>query len=45
MPHYKEPLVVRPYAAAVLKEEFYNYVESQWDLTTLRVRDDFLALL
>lgn len=38
VPHYKEPPIVRPYVAAVLKREFYNYVESQWDLTTLRVR-------
>ncbi|XP_055313143.1 GATOR complex protein NPRL2-like [Sitodiplosis mosellana] len=37
VPHYKEPPVVKPYVAAVLKSEFYNYVESQWDLTTLRI--------
>lgn len=37
VPHHKEPPVVKPYVAAVLKSEFYNYVESQWDLTTLRV--------
>lgn len=42
MPHYKEPPVVKPYVAAVLKSEFYNYVESQWDLTTLRVSGFFL---
>lgn len=37
VPHYKDPPIVRPYVAAVLKSEFDNYVESQWDLTTLRV--------
>ncbi|XP_031640806.1 GATOR complex protein NPRL2-like isoform X2 [Contarinia nasturtii] len=37
VPHYKEPPVVKPYLAAILKSEFYNYIESQWDLTTLRI--------
>jgi hypothetical protein len=37
IPHYPEAITVFPYDAPVLLDEFYKYVRSQWDLTTLRI--------
>lgn len=41
VPYYKEPPVVKPYYAALLKNEFHQYCKTQWDLTTQRVIDYF----
>jgi hypothetical protein len=37
VPFYREVTTPFPYQAPVLLDEFHQYVQEQWDLTTLRV--------
>ncbi|XP_037043331.1 GATOR complex protein NPRL2-like [Bradysia coprophila] len=37
VPHYPEQPAVYPHSAVILNSKFHKYVQTQWDLTTLRI--------